>query len=256
MRVGVRALPLRLRGLSLEAVLAQADFIAATMMGRQVIVLVVLASVLNAVLLAISGFQEDIVMGVEGVVGLIYALLAGLIVTGLAEELGSGQAMAYLIHPLTAREYIGAWMLAGPGLLGLSYLLAVAAPVLVASPRLIAYRGVAEPLVYGLGELLLTTLLALLLSIATRSRGKAVLLLLSYLLLAPTLTLLLLAILSMVTGYNVDTEDITVAVSLFHPIVAMYGEYTSTKLLGLLYAYGGSALLSLLLYARAGSMEV
>jgi hypothetical protein len=245
-----------LAGVDLERVLAQADFIIANMLGKAVLALVIVSAILDAILLSLAGFQGDTVEAVETAITIIYVLIASVLATGLAEELGTGQAVAHLTHPITNEEYILAWLVSGPGLLGANYVLAILTPTLVIAPREIANPSIYEPIVYGLGELLYLTLLALAASIHLRSRSKAILFMLAYELLAPLAVLMSLAIVSGVLDISIDEDAITVITGIWHPISALAAQSTTIKVLLTIYSYSLSIILSLLLYRWARRMEV
>ncbi|BEP16917.1 hypothetical protein PYJP_02690 [Pyrofollis japonicus] len=245
-----------MKNISFEKILAQADFITSSMLGKSVLALVVVSSVLNAVFLSLSGFQRDAIMVIEVIITLIYVLISSILVTGLAEELGTGQAIAHLVHPISNEEYMLAWLLSGPGLLGISYVLAILTPILVISPRSITNPSIYEPLVYGLGELLYLTLLALMLSVYTRNRSRASLYIIVHELLTPVLVLLALAIIVGMLDIEISESTVMAILGIWHPVAVLTATNSSAKTLLLIYAYGVSFALFALLYQWAKRMEV
>jgi hypothetical protein len=225
-------------------------------MGKSVIALVAPLTILNAVLLAVTGFQADVVKGIETLISTLYVVMAGVMLAGLAEELSTGQALAYLIHPITNREYIAAWMLAGPGLLGASYILAILAPIVVIEPSLVFESYVYEPVVYGLIELIYITLIALMASLVLRNRSRVTTLILSFVFLAPIVIMIVLSIISIVLGIEPSLRTLISLIMVFHPMVPMLSDYSDLKVASLLYAITASAILGALLFVKADRLEV
>ncbi len=245
-----------MKRISMNAVLAQTDFIVMNTLGKALITLVVLVSVLNAVFLPVTGFEPEATKGTEVFLGVIYTLIAALMLTGIADEIGTGQAMIYLVQPITKREYIAAWLLAGPALLGVSYVAAILIPALVLSPRLITKPTIYEPVIYTLGELLYIALLTLLLSLLLRNKSRAVFAVLSFMFLIPALGILILGILSSMFGLHISNKVLAIFTTIFHPAAVIFENDSMTKLFGLLYSYGGSAALVALLLKYSERIEV
>ncbi len=245
-----------MKRVSMDAILAQTDFIVMNTLGKALITLVILVSVLNAVFLPVTGFEPDATKGTELFLGIIYTLMAALMLTGIADEIGTGQAMIHLVQPITKREYITAWLLAGPALLGVSYIAAILIPALVLSPRLITKPIIYEPVTYTLGELLYIALLTLFLSLLLRNKSRAVFAVVSFMFLIPALGALTLGILSSMLGLRLSAEVLTVFISIFHPAVVIFENDSMVRVFGLLYSYGGSAALVALLLEYSERIEV
>lgn len=245
-----------MRRFILTNVLAQAELITAVHMGKSVIALVAPLTILNAVLLAVTGFQADVVKSIETLISILYVVMAGVMLAGLAEELSTGQALAYLIHPITNREYITAWMLAGPGLLATSYVLAILTPIVVIEPSLVFESHVYEPVVYGLIELVYITLIALMASLVLRNRSRVTTLILSFVFLAPIVVTIVLSIVSMVLGIEPSTRTVVSLIMVFHPMAPMLSDYIDLKIASFLYAITASAILGALLLVKADQLEV
>ncbi len=245
-----------MRKFDLGNVLVQAELVTAVHMGKSVIALVAPLTVLNAVLLAVTGFQADVVKGIETLVSTLYVVMSGVMLAGLAEELSTGQTLVYLIHPITNREYIAAWMLAGPGLLGASYILAILAPIMVIEPSLVFESYVYEPVVYGLIELMYITLIALMASLVLRNRSRVTTLILSLVFLAPIVIMIVISIISMVLGIEPSMRMFISLIMVFHPMIPMLLDYSDLKIISFLYAVTASIILGALLFAKADKLEV
>jgi len=246
----------KVKRMNMDTVLAQTDFIVMNTLGKALITLVILVSVLNAIFLPVTGFEPDASKDTEIFLGIIYTLIAALMLTGIADEVGTGQAMIYLVQPITKREYIAAWLLAGPALLGVSYVAAILIPALVLSPRLITKPTIYEPVIYTLGELLYIALLTLLLSLLLRNKSRAVFAVLSFMFLIPALGILVLGILSSALGLHISNRVLALFASIFHPAVVIFEDDSLVRLFGLLYSYGGSAVLVALLLKYSEKIEV
>ena len=247
---------MNMKRISVDAVLAQTDFIVMNTLGKALITLVILVSVLNAVFLPVTGFEPEATKGTEVFLGVIYTLMAALMLTGIADEIGTGQAMIHLVQPITKREYIAAWLLAGPALLGISYIAAILIPALVLSPRLITKPTIYEPVIYTLGELLYIALLTLFLSLLLRNKSRAVFAVLSIMFLIPALGLLILGILSSALGLHISSKVLTVFTSIFHPAIVIFENDSMVRVFGLLYSYGSSTALVALLLKYSERIEV
>ena len=245
-----------MKRISMDAILAQTDFIVMNTLGKALITLVILVSVLDAVFLPVTGFEPDATKGTEVFLGVIYTLMAALMLTGIADEIGTGQAMIHLVQPITKREYIAAWLLAGPALLGVSYITAILIPALVLSPRLITKPIIYEPVIYTLGELLYIALLTLFLSLLLRNKSRAVFAVLSFMFLIPALGILILGILSSTLGLHISDKVLAVFTSIFHPAIVIFENDSAIRVFGLLYSYGGAAALVALLLEYSERIEV
>jgi len=239
-----------------ETVLAQTDFIIMSMLGKSLVGLVVLVAVLNAVFLPITGFEPETAKNLEAFFGVTYTLLAALLLTGIADEIGSGQAMIHLVQPITRREYIAAWLLAGPALLGVSYVIALLVPAVVLSPRMITNPAVYEPALYGLGELVYIALITLLASLVLRNKSRAVFAVIAFMFLIPAIVGIMAAIVSEALGVQISDEAMTVFISIFHPVVAMFDNYGSVRAFGLIYPWAASLLLVLIILRYIDLVEV
>jgi len=246
----------KMTSVSWRSILAQADFIVMSAMGRGLLALTVLIAVLNAVFIPMSGASQSDMVIMEFFLIVIYTLLASLLLTGIADEIGSGQALIHLVQPITKREYVAAWLIAGPALLGVSYVAAIAIPALVLSPRIVAKPAIYDPIVYGLGELLYISMLTLAFSLMVRNKNRAVLGAISFLFLIPVLGLLILAILSVSMGQSVSEKAIVFLVTLFHPAIPMTTNFHGIRVFSLAYSYGATILLSALLLRYSKKLEV
>ena len=241
--------------LSHRTVLTHANYIVESMLGRPLITLVTLVALLNSIFISVRGFQPESVEGIEATLSLLYALASGLIAAGLAEELGGGQALAYLIHPITSREYILAWMLAGSALIGASYVIAVLSPYLILSPTLLAEDYIVKPLLLGLGTILYYTMISITASIILRNRSLVSLLIISYSILVPIIATILSEVVS-AAGFEVDYNIVTAIVTFFIPIIAVPDSPAKVQALGYLVAYGGTLTLGFIADRLARRMEV
>ena len=240
----------------MDAVLAQTDFIVMNTLGKALITLVIIVSVFNAVFLPVTGFEPEATKGTEIFLGIVYTLIAAFMLTGIADEIGTGQAMIHLVQPITKREYVAAWLLAGPALLGISYITAILIPALVLSPRLMTKSTIYEPVIYTLGELLYIALLTLFLSLLLRNKSRAVFAVLSFMFLIPALGILILGILSSALELHISDRVLTVFASIFHPAAAILENDPLVRLFGLIYSYGGSTILVALLLRYSEKIEV
>jgi len=100
---------------SLHRSVMHADYISSYVIGRGLMATVAVIAVIHAfgvIATSASGLSSFTMMIYA--TGVLYAILAGMTVTSMADDLGQGYASLYLAHPLSRAEYFAAWMISGP----------------------------------------------------------------------------------------------------------------------------------------------
>ena len=239
-----------IRGINWRRVLIQADFISGQIIGRWLTVTVTLIVVLHVVLLLMLGPSQAAAADLTPLIfatSVIYALISGQVVSQMADEIGEGHAMLYLIHPLRRVEYLYAWLVAGPFLILLGYLFSLTVPLLVVDPFLLGYKPMYRLILVMTGQLLYHISLATLFSVISGRRGRATSMYLGFLIFLPLIIMLALMVVTAVLDIYPEMSSIATIFALIYPSVKYFeSPLYSTFILLLLYEYGAALIIFLL----------
>ena len=205
---------------SLARVVEQAEFNTRLHLGKAALAMALLVETLVALILVSSGLEPGAYLAALIPSSIIYTFIASIALTSLAEELATGQALAHLAHPLTRREYVASWLVAGPLLFSGVLAAAVAAPILIVEPRFLLDRATALMLLYALLEPAYHSIITIAASLAARSRPKALAAVLGLQLVAPVITALALDVATAVLHASLDEAAFRAILSVFHPVLA------------------------------------
>ncbi len=232
-----------IRGVNWRRVLIQADFISGQIIGRWLTVTVTLIVVLHVVVLLILGPTQAAaeLMPLLFMTSVIYALIAGQVVSQMADEIGEGHAMLYLIHPLRKVEYLYAWLVAGPMLILAGYIASLIVPLLVVDPSILAEAQLYRLITVMAGQLLYHISLATLFSVIAGRRGRATSMYLGMLIFVPlALTLAMIIIMAVLDIYIGEDTAFTVLGVVYPALRYLADQNFATYLLSTIYEYGAS----------------
>lgn len=239
-----------IRRINWHRVLVQADFISGQIIGRWLTATVSLIVVLHVVVLLILGPTQATVqlMPLLFMASAIYALIAGQVVSQMADEIGEGHAMLYLIHPLRRAEYLYAWLMAGPMLILVGYLASLVVPLLIVDPSMLGEAQLYRLITVMGGQLLYHISLATIFSVVSGRRGRATSMYLGVMVFLPLIILLALAIVTAVLDIYIDGSTVVSFLSIVYPALHyLVDQNSATFLLSSIYEYG----VSLTLFALA-----
>jgi len=239
------------RRLSLHRVMTHADYVSSHVVGRSLLVSIAAIAVIHAFGIVTMGVSSmSALASMLLAAGILYAILAGLAVASMGDDLGQGYASLYLAHPLSRAEYFAAWMTAGPLVVLVAYLLSVAAPLIALNPSSLLDASVYLPVLCIAGQISFHTSVAVFSSILFKDKSKAILTLLTVIIIAPTLVVFVGGLLASAI-HTVDIMSLVAKiVGVFHPAV-FYMPFTprgGSASLSLAYGFGASLILYYLGY--------
>ncbi len=232
--------------LSIHRAMVQADYISSHVVGGGLIASIAIIAGIHALgVVALGASDIDSFTGMLFVSGILYAILASLTVTSMADDLGQGYASLYLAHPLSRAEYFLAWMAAGPLIVVIAYLLSIAAPLLALDPSSLLQAPIYLALLAMLGQVAFHTSIAIYSSVVLRNKTKATLTVLMVMIIAPVLTVFLGSLAASAMHAWDFMETVVKLIGVFHPALlylpfARLGESAAPSLI---YGFGASLLL-------------
>ncbi len=157
---------------------------------------------------------------ITGLTGLILVFLVVFLVASFAGDLSGGGAQLFLSQPISRTVYAATWLLATVATPTLIYILSLALPLLIIDPRLLNAVGFTDIGLSVLEVLEVGSLLFLIASV-TRSRAAVVVLGLFLEFLLPWIILIPLAMLTAVSGGQIQA---------LRPLIAVYLVFYPSKL--------------------------
>ncbi len=238
-----------IRRVNWRRVLVQADFISGQIIGRWLTVTVALIVVLHVVVLLILGPTQAAteLISLLFMTSVIYALIAGQVISQMADEIGEGHAMLYLIHPLRKVEYLYAWLVAGPMLILAGYLASLVVPLLIVDPFMLGEAQLYRLITVMTGQLLYHISLATLFSVITGKRGRATSMYLGMLIFVPLIMTLIMIIIMAVLDIYIGEDTAFSVLGIVYPALRYLTDQNfATFLLSTIYEYGASLVLFIL----------
>ena len=204
--------------LASKRVLIQSSYVI-MQQGKFYVAPAVIASALYSfALIAIGGvmWTAELFYPVLLITAFIYAVAGVAIVSGLADELSSGHAMLFMAHGVRRTEYVLSWILAGPALLVMIYLLSSLVPMIIVDVSLIKRMALTCLLI--ILQLLYQSAIPLFIAVSTKNKTYTQLAGLSVLIFVPLLAMLV-AIIAAILDVEPNPVDIGRILSLGYPAV-------------------------------------